>query len=42
LNFWALDTHFNNGKLMLGADGWMRQYHPIIHAWITNYLEQIR
>jgi hypothetical protein len=36
-----LDELFNSGKLMLCADGRMRQCYPVICAWTADYFENI-
>jgi len=39
--FRSLNVHFNTGKLMLCADGQMRQWYAIISAWTADHLENI-
>ena len=39
--FRPLDALFNTGKLMLCADGRMRQCYPVICAWTADYFENI-
>ena len=41
LIFRPLDALFNTGKLMLCADGRMRQCYPVICAWTADYFENI-
>ena len=41
LIFRPLDALFNSGKLMLCADGRMRQCYPVICAWTADYFENI-
>jgi len=41
LIFHPLESLFNTGKLMLCADGWMRQCYPVICAWTADYFENI-
>jgi len=41
LIFRPLDVLFNTGKLMLCADGQMRQCYPVICAWTADYFENI-
>jgi len=41
LIFHPLDALFNTGKLMLCADGGMRQCYPVICAWTADYFENI-
>jgi len=41
LIFRPLDALFNTGKLMLCADGRMRQCYPVICAWTADYFANI-
>ena len=41
ITFHSLDALFNTGKLMLCADGRMRQCDPVICAWMVNYIETV-
>jgi hypothetical protein len=41
LIFRPVDALFNTVKLLLCADGWMRQCYPVICAWTADYFENI-
>jgi hypothetical protein len=41
LRFCPLNTLFNTAKLMLCADGQLRQCYPVICTWSADYFENI-
>jgi len=41
INFRPLDSLVITGKVMVCADGWMRQCDPGIWAWMADYFKNI-